>query len=486
MVRVLQGIEPTKVFRYFEDISNIPRASGYEKQISDYLVCWAKKHDLKVIQDEKLNVIIRKEGTEGYKDSPGVILQGHMDMVCEKNSKINHNFGKDPLKLRVIGDMIYATGTTLGGDDGVAIAIGLAILASEDIPHPPIELLITSSEETGMSGALALNPENVKGKALINIDSEEEGVLLASCAGGCSARVSIPINWDISNKSDKVFLLKIKGLKGGHSGSEIHKGRGNANKIMARVLKDLKDNLDFKICKITGGSKHNVIASHSEASIVMCAKYEFDMKSRVISLQKILKDEFKSSDSDLKIEIENVELWPEKVMSYNTTENVINFMYLIPDGVQSMSKDMEGIVESSLNLAVVATGDNSVECLSSIRSSVRSLRDNIFNIIVTIGHFVNVKVEIESSYPEWKYRNDSNIRKIMIKTYKILFGKEPIVSAIHAGLECGIFAEKFNNQLDMISIGPDVLDIHTPNEHLSISSMQRTWIYLLEVLKELK
>lgn len=486
MSKVLQNIEPTEVFKYFEEISSIPRESGNEKEISDYLVSFAEKHNLEVMQDKDLNVVIRKKGSRGYENSQGVILQGHMDMVCEKNLEVEHDFTKDPLKLKIVDDMIYAAGTTLGGDDGIAVAMGLAVLASNDIPHPPMELLVTTSEETGMNGAIGLNPENIKGKILINIDSEEEGILLVSCAGGCSAKASIPIEWNNPDKDDKAFSIRIEGLKGGHSGAEIHKGRANSNKLMARVLKNLRENIDFKISKISGGSKHNVIASDSEAVLVLCSKYESVLKNEVANLQKVLKDEFKTSDSDLKIEVESIDILPEKVMSNDTTENVINFMYLIPNGVQSMSMDIEGLVESSLNLGTVVTGENSVECLSSIRSSVRSLRDNIFNIIVTIGNFTKAKVESESSYPEWKYRDDSKIREVMVEVYERLFGKKPLISAIHAGLECGIFSEKFNGRLDMISMGPNILDIHSPDEHLSISSTQRTWKYLLEVLKELK
>jgi len=255
---------------------------------------------------------------------------------------------------------------------------------------------------------------------------------------------------------------------------------------MARVLKNLKEDTDFKIYKIEGGTKHNVIASDSEAIIVLCSKYESIVKDKVTMLEKVLKDEFKTSDSDLKIEVQSIDILPEKVMSNDTTENVINFMYLIPNGVQSMSMDIEGLVESSLNLGTVVTRENSVECLSSIRSSVRSLRDNIFSVILTIGNFTKAKVVAESSYPEWKYRDDSKIREVMVGVYERLFGKKPVISAIHAGLECGIFSEKFNDELDMISMGPNILDIHSPDEHLSISSTQRIWKYLLEVLKELK
>ncbi|MFL0194733.1 aminoacyl-histidine dipeptidase [Clostridium sp. WILCCON 0269] len=486
MIRVLQDIEPAEVFKYFEELSSIPRESGNEKEISDYLVSFAKRHNLEVIQDKALNVVIKKKGTKGYENSPGVILQGHMDMVCEKNVGVEHDFTKDLLKLRVVDDMIYAAGTTLGGDDGIAIAMGLAILASKDIPHPPVELLATTSEETGMNGAIALDPKNITGRILVNIDSEEEGVLLVGCAGGCSAKVNIPIKWDNINEDDKAFLIKITGLKGGHSGSEIHKERANANKLMGRLLKNLTTKIDFKIGSIGGGSKHNVIACESEAIILVNSKYNSTVKDIISNLENVLKDEFRASDPGLKIELKTVTELPQKVMSYNTTGNVINFIYLIPNGVQSMSMNIEGLVESSLNLGTVVIKEDSVEFISSIRSSVRSLRDNIFNIIATIGSFIEAKVEVESSYPEWKYKSYSKIREIMVEVYEKLFGEKPVISAIHAGLECGIFEEKFNGQLDMVSLGPDIFDIHSPNEHLSIPSTQRTWKYLLEILKNLR
>lgn len=484
--RTLENLEPVEVFKYFEEISNIPRGSGNEKEISDYLVSFAKKHNLDVIQDKALNVIIKKPASRGYENSPGIIIQGHMDMVCEKKSGIEHDFMKDPIKLRVVDDMLYATGTTLGGDDGIAVAMGLAILASESIAHPQIELVVTTSEETGMDGSLALDPKNVSGKTLINIDSEEEGMLLVSCAGGCSSRTNIPIIWEDMNRNFDAFVIEIEGLKGGHSGAEIHKGRANSNKLLARLLKGLSSKIDFNISSINGGSKQNAIAREARTVICVNNKDRSLLKEQVFSFEKIFKEEFKKADPDLKVNLKTAGEKPKKDLNNETTKNVINFLYLVPNGVQSMSMDIEGLVESSLNLGIVQTKENSVEIISSIRSSVGSIKENIFDTITAIANLTNGKVVAESPYPEWKYNSDSKIREIFIDVYEKLFEKKPLVTAIHAGLECALFEEKFNGQLDMISFGPTMFGVHTADEHLSIPSTQRTWKYLVEILKALK
>jgi dipeptidase D len=484
--RALENVEPVEVFKYFEEISSIPRGSGNEKGISDYLVSFAKKHKLDVIQDEALNVIMKKPASRGYENSPGIVIQGHMDMVCEKKPEVEHDFIKDPIKLRVVDDMLYAEGTTLGGDDGIAVAMGLAVMASENIAHPPIELVVTTSEETGMDGALALDPKNVSGKTLINIDSEEEGMLLVSCAGGCSSKTNIPIAWKDLNGNLEPFSIEIQGLKGGHSGAEIHKGRANSNKLLARLLKSLSPKMSFNISYIKGGSKHNAIAREAQAVICINGENKALLKDQVSKLEKIFKDEFKTADPDLKVNLKAAEEKPKKIMDDATTKNVVNFLYLIPNGVQSMSMDIENLVESSLNLGVVQTKDDSVEIISSIRSSVGSIKENIFDTITAIASLTNGKVVAESAYPEWKYNPNSKIREIFIDVYEKLFGKKPLVTAIHAGLECALFEEKFNGQLDMISFGPTMFGVHTADEHLSIPSTQRTWKYLVEILKALK
>lgn len=482
----LENLQPNEVFKYFREISRIPRGSGNEKAISDYLVSFAKEHHLEVVQDDALNVIIKKPGSKGYENSPAVVLQGHMDMVCEKDPNSEHDFLKDGLKLHVVDDMLYATGTTLGGDDGIAVAMGLAILASEDIAHPPIELLVTTSEETGMDGALALDPAHISGRTLINLDSEEEGILTVSCAGGCSARILIPTAWENANPDDASFVISIEALLGGHSGVEIHKSRANANKVMGRLLNLLSTRMDLRLSSVNGGSKHNAIAREAQALVCVSKADEGALREQVSNLEKELRNEFKTADPELRITVKAAEKLPERIMTKESAENVIRFMYLIPNGVQSMSMDIPGLVESSLNLGIVQTKENAVELLSAIRSSVGSIKKNIFNTIVAIAGLTNATVTAEAQYPEWQYNPDSKIRNICIELHKKMFGKEPVVTAIHAGLECALFAEKFDGQMDMISAGPTIIGVHTAEEHLSIPSTQRTWNYLLEILKALK
>jgi len=479
-------MEPVEVFQYFEEISSIPRGSGNERRISDYLVSFAEEHKLEVIQDKALNVIIKKPGTRGYEESPGVVIQGHMDMVCEKRPDVIHDFMTDPIQLKIVEDMIYANGTTLGGDDGIAVAMGLAVLASDTLEHPPVELVVTTSEETGMDGAHVLDPKNVSGKTLINIDSEEEGILTVSCAGGCTSKINIPIIWESANPGRAAYTIDISGLKGGHSGVEIHKGRANANKLMARLLKSVSSEMELNLCSVNGGSKHNAIARDAQAVVCVNIDNVSELKEQVSGLEEIFKDEFKTADPDIKVELKPAENMPERIMSKDTKENIINFMYLIPNGIQSVSMDIEGLVESSLNLGVVQTKEDSVEVISSIRSSVGSIKDNIYNTVAAIASLRNGKVTAESDYPEWKYNPDSKVRQLFIDLYEKLFGEKPLISAIHAGLECAIFDKKFDGNLDMISVGPTMFGVHTAEEHLSIPSTQRTWKFLTEALKALK
>ncbi|WP_427340147.1 aminoacyl-histidine dipeptidase [Caloranaerobacter sp. DY30410] len=482
---VLGTLEPKAVFKYFEEISRIPRGSGNEKKISDYLVSFAKNHNLEVIQDDALNVIIKKGGTLGYESSPTVILQGHMDMVCEKDKEVEHDFEKDPLKLRVDGDFVRATGTTLGADNGIAIAYCLAILESNDIPHPPLEVVFTTEEETGMGGASALNPSNLKGKILINIDSEEEGKLLVSCAGGVRTRIILPIVKIQVDEKLNTYRIKVKGLKGGHSGMEIDKGRGNANKLMGRVLKDIQKTLKFYLANISGGAKMNAIPREAEAAILINPEDEQKLNEKIKYWNEILSNEFKSSDPDVNVELEKLNDNIDSVFSIETTEKVVDLLVMIPNGIQTMSMEIKGLVQSSTNLGVVAVKDNEVVFESAVRSSVRSLKYDIVSQTETVAKVIGAKFVTESDYPEWQYNPNSYIRKVFVKVYKDLYGKEPEITAIHAGLECGLFKEKLGD-IDMISFGPNMYDVHTPNEHLSISSTKRTWDYLLAVLREIK
>jgi dipeptidase D len=485
MAEVLNNLQPVEVFKYFEKLSQIPRGSGNEKEVSDYLVSFAKEHNLEYVQDSALNVVIRKKATKGYENSPAVVLQGHMDMVCEKNADVDHDFSKDPLKLRIVEDRIYATGTTLGADNGIAVAMGLAILASDEYEHPPLELLITTSEETGMDGALALDPKNVKGRTLINIDSEEEGTILVSCAGGVTAKVTIPVSLESVNENLVPYLIKIRGLKGGHSGMEIDKERGNSNKLMGRVLMSILSEIDIRLSTLNGGSKHNAIPREADALILVRPDDGSLVEKKVKECEEMFKNELRVADSDVRVDFEVVNNLPSQMLSKESTNNVVNYLYLIINGVTSMSMDIKGLVESSLNLGVVTTHTDSIEFISSIRSSVRSLKNELYNRLCATAKICGGSVISESSYPEWAYNPNSKIRTIFENEFEKLYGKKPIITAIHAGLECGLFAEKFGD-LDAISFGPNLYDVHTPNESMSISSVQRTWKFLLEVLKNIR
>lgn len=483
-MNILQNLEPKNVFKYFEEISQIPRGSGNEKAISDYLVSVAKKLNLEVIQDNALNVIIKKPGTKGYESSDTVILQGHMDMVCEKNKGTNHDFEKDPLKLRVIDDMVYATDTTLGSDNGIAVAYALAILESTDIPHPPIEVLITTDEETGMSGAMAISKEHVTGKILLNLDNEEEGHLLVSCAGGIRSKHVLNVNLEEAGDYNNFLHIAVRGLKGGHSGMEINKERGNSNKIMGRILKSLLT-LDYKLVSINGGSKNNAIPREADAIIALKSDDLENAKGLINEWNPILINELKTQDPGINVSIlENTEKI-EKVFSKECTEKAVNLLYLIPNGINTNSVEIKDLVESSTNLGVVTTNGTKVEFDSAIRSSVASLKDEIVLRSKTIAELIGAEFETTAGYPEWQYDSESKVRGICQDVYKRMYGKDAKIVAIHAGVECGLFNEKLG-KLDMISFGPNLYDVHTPQEHMSITSVKNVWDYLLEVLKELK
>ncbi|WP_040210699.1 aminoacyl-histidine dipeptidase [Clostridium polynesiense] len=482
---VLNNLEPKKVFHFFEEISNIPRGSGNEKEISDYLVKFAKERSLEVIQDEALNVIIKKPASKGYENAPVVVIQGHMDMVCEKNRDTVHDFEKDPIKLKVEGDYVFAQGTTLGADNGIAVAYALAVLDSPEMLHPALEVLITTEEETGMSGALAVQPENIKGRILLNIDSEEEGKLLVSCAGGIRNKVVLPIEWDNADEKYQDFEIKVRGLKGGHSGMDAIKQRANSNKIMGRILADINSELDIRLAAINGGSKTNAIPREMDAALSVKEEDVSKLQEKIEKWNKTLSNEYKTADPGLKITLENAEAPLEKVFSKDTTEKAVKLLYLIPNGIMSMSMEIEGLVQSSTNLGVVITNENEIEYHSAIRSSVGSLKEDITLQTAFIAEAFGAEIISQAGYPEWQYNAESKIRKISERVYKNLTGSDAEIVAIHAGLECGLFKEKFSD-MDMISFGPNLYDVHTPNEHMSISSVKNLWEFLVELLKEIK
>lgn len=488
MTEILAGLKPEGVFRHFEALTQIPRESGNEKAVSDYLVAFGERLGLEVIQEECLNVIIKKKGTVGYENAPHVILQGHMDMVCVKKDEIEFDFAKDAIPLVVEGDFVKTDGTTLGADNGIALAMAMAVLESEVLAHPPLTALFTVAEETGMDGVIGLKPENISGDILINIDSEEEGTLLASCAGGVNTIVSLPIE-RMNTSIESSYLLKIKGLKGGHSGMEINQNRANAIKLLGRVIEMLPMHFGVELLSVSGGDKMNAIAKYAELQIgVTDAEIlNFDkVKSLLNRIESIFKTEFETSDPGLELTIEPVELpTGKRVLSRNSVANLRSILRLIPYGVQTMSANIPGLVESSNNIGVLTMHENHIEFSSAVRSSVKTLKDEINTRIQTICELTGAEMKLVSDYPEWPYKVDSPIRDIMADTWKNLYDTNIKVDAIHAGLECGLLKEKVGD-IDMVSLGPNLYDVHTPMEKMSIGSVERVYNFLLEVLKAVK
>lgn len=485
MEYVLSTLKPEKVFYYFEEITRIPRGSGNEQQISNYLINFAKQNSLEFIQDDALNVIIKKPGTIGYETAPTVILQGHMDMVCEKNQKTIHDFEKDPIPLFIEGDFIKAKGTTLGADNGIALAYMLAILEDQEHPHPPLEILITTDEEVGMKGALALDGELLEGRILINLDTEEEGAILVSCAGGARVTAKLPLDVISNNNSYETYHLSIRGLKGGHSGIDINMGRGNANLLMGRILYDLSKIVEYDLIKIEGGSKDNAIPRESDAWISISPKDKKKLEEKINQWSSILAHEYHSIDVDIEVKANKVVLANSIRLSKTTKDKILSLLLTIPNGVQSMSPDMPNLVQSSLNLGVVRMEEKHIIFTTAIRSSVKTLKQHMINQLESLFTQLGATIDIYGDYPAWEYKEESPIREIFQKVYQDIYGKDVEVKAIHAGLECGIFAEKLTG-VDMVSFGPNMWDVHTPDERVSISSTERMWNYLLAVLREIQ
>ncbi|PIE77260.1 MAG: aminoacyl-histidine dipeptidase [Clostridiales bacterium] len=474
-------LQPSRVWHYFSAISQIPRESGNEKAVSDYLYNAISQMGIKAMQEPCGNVIAYKPASAGYEQSKTVILQGHMDMVCVKNDDSQHNFETDPIELIVDGDLLKANGTTLGADNGIAVAMAMAILEDNSLSHPALTVLFTTSEETGMDGAIALDPANLPGDMLINLDSEEEGYLLTSNAGGANVDLHLPIDW-VNASYDNFYQIGIEGLKGGHSGVEIDKMRANAIKLMGRLLKQLNPD-NYQISAIAGGEKMNAIANSCSVKISTAANVEA-MLASLEPIEKTFKAEFAVADPDLKIVFQRCEQ-TVKVFSRQTADALIDALLLLPQGVQTMSQSIDGLVESSNNIGVISQDEVKITIVNALRSSVASLKELICTQMFAIADLVKATPERYADYPEWSYRIDSPLRDKMLEVYRDMYGKDMIVQAIHAGLECGLFAEKMPD-LDMVSIGPDMWDVHSPRERLSIASTERTYQYLLEVLKNLK
>ncbi|ENQ3106477.1 dipeptidase D [Bacillus sp. 491mf] len=485
MYNNLEELIKHPVFHHFAEISKIPRGSGNEKEISDYLVKFAQERNLEVVQDHALNVIMKKPATAGYENVPTIIIQGHMDMVCEKNQATVHDFEKDPIQLRIDGDMLYANQTTLGADNGIAVAYALSLLDATDIPHPALEVVITTEEETTMGGAFAVDPSHFSGKIFINIDSEEDHKLLVSSAGGAKAVETISIVWEETPANVFPYRLFVGGLKGGHSGLEIDKQRGNANKILGRVLYDLSNEIAFSMSDVHGGLKMNAIPRESAATILLSESDVQKVEEKVKEWTSILQEELRAVDPDVHVLLTKLEEKVENVFAKETQKQLISSLFLIPNGIQSMSMEIKELVESSTNLGVVEMLHNEIKLRNEVRSSVKSLKQQIVNEIKHIAEVVGAQFEKESEYPEWPYNPNSSIRNLFEKVHKEKYGTDVEIFAVHAGIECGVFMEKIPG-LDAISLGPDMFHVHTPDEHVSIPSVVNNWEYFIEVLRETK
>ena len=483
----IEKLYPEKVFHYFAEISKIPRASKKEKEISDWLVKFAKERKLKVIQDEHYNVIIKKKATEGYEDFSPLILQGHMDMVWEKNKDTEFDFSTQGIELVIDGDFLKANGTTLGADNGIAIAYALAILDSDDIKHPALEVVITTDEEDGMSGVANLDFDEFDGKTLINLDTEEYGEVYVSSAGGTRTETKFIFETKKIGNEYTPISIEVKGLSGGHSGAEIHKNLGNSIKILSEVLYHLSKRYEMSLIHIDGGGKVNAIPREAVAEIAV--KLDGDSidefkKLAELAFENILKD-FKVSDKSPILAIEKIE---EKNLgiSLGDTLNIINFLHEVPNGVLEMSKHIEGLVETSINIGFISTEIVDGNVKIRIKSLARSMANDPLNKLVeevtdlTRKHDANIK--IAASNPSWEYKEDSKIRELIAKSFKEITGNEPVIKAIHAGLECGVFTQNIKGA-DVVSIGPNIYGAHTPEERMDIKSVGETWEWLLKILE---
>ena len=475
----LAGLEPASVFAYFEEICAIPHGSRNTKAISDYLVSFAKEHGIRHIQDELNNVLMFQEGTCGLEDHAPVVLQGHMDMVCEKDEDYLIDMEKDGLDVTHDGQCVFAKGTTLGGDNGIAVAYMLALLADKTIPHPPLEIIITVDEEIGMEGAAGVDLSMLKGRTLVNLDSEDEGIFTVSCAGGARGTIHLPVERRVVY--GPCVKLTVEGLQGGHSGVEIHKNRTNANKVMGELLSRVQKLMPFCITKLQGGAKDNAIPRACTVNLVLLGMQAERINEICEELQNEIRTQFEEPEAIIRGD--NVDALGGNALTSECTAKVIALLNAAPNGVQTWSEDITGLVQTSLNLGVV-TLDEELTLTFAVRSSVNQEKRDLLHKLEELAKFYGGSYSEMGDYPAWEYKKDSRLRDTMVRIFKEMFGKDPEVVAIHAGLECGLLSEKLPG-LDCVSIGPDMHDIHTSREKLEIESTRRTWEFLLEILKNL-
>lgn len=476
-------LAPQEVFRYFKEISDVPRSSSHNEKISAYLVNFAKEHELEYYQDESGNVIIWKDGTPGYENSDMVMIQGHMDIVAEKTEDSTHDFQNDPLELVIDGDFLTANKTTLGADDGAAIAMGLALLDSTDIPHPPLEFIATVDEEIGMLGAYALDGSKIRSRKVINIDSEEEGIITVGCAGAVDIFTSFPADKKLINGVKYKYV--VDGLLAGHSGLDIHQERANAGQIVARLFLDAREKAELNIVSINGGRATNVILGKVEGEVIVATSDVKAFEESIAASTEEIKAEYRTSDPGITVSIEAVGEASEEAVDTVCQDNFFKFLVACPTGAEHYSVELKGLVETSHSIGVVKLEDGRLITKSMSRSSVNSRNRLLARKIGIIAEALGAEVEHGSSYGAWEFNNKSDLLDVCINAYKEQYGEEPVVSAMHAGIECGIWAEKVG-KVDAVSIGPDMTGVHSVNEELSIPSTERTWQYLKLILSHCK
>ncbi len=476
---VLGHLEPQKVFHFFEEICAIPHGSRHNTQISNWLVKFAEDRGLEHYQDAAENVIIIKPATPGYEKAEAVIIQGHMDMVCEKDADCTKDMLTEGLDLMLDGDTVYAKGTTLGGDDGIAVAMALAALDADDLEHPRLEVVVTTDEEIGMDGAMVLDPAPLQARRMLNIDSEVEGVFTVSCAGGATVKNIIPVKREAF--TGETLTISVSGLVGGHSGVEINKGRANADMLLGRILYAAAKVSELRIVSVSGGLKDNAIPTAAQAVVAVADAAA--VKDVCAKMGEAFRSEFTTTDAGLKVDV--TEGGEGAAMDADSTKRVICLLTCAPNGVQVMSNDIEGLVQTSLNLGILCTEDERVVASFSVRSSVESQKAMLIDRLENLSAQLGGTIETLGDYPGWAYRQDSPLRDLMVKVFTEQYGHAPEIEAIHAGLECGLFAGKMPG-LDCISFGPDLKEIHTPREKMSVASVQRTWNMLAEVLRQMK
>jgi dipeptidase D len=477
----IENLEPQLVWKHFDQIRKIPRCSKHEEKIREHILAFAKQQGLKTRTDPVGNVVILKPATKGMERKPMVILQGHMDMVCEKNSDVAFDFTKDPIKLKIKGDLLTADGTTLGADNGIGMAMGLALCEDTKAKHGPLEVLFTVDEETGLTGAFAINPDMLTGKIMLNLDSEDFGVITVGCAGGGDTTIELPLKMQPAPAGFDSITVKLAGLRGGHSGVDIHEQRGNAIKLLSRILWEASQKFEFHLAEIKGGDKHNAIPREAYAKILIDKKNKPAFITEVTNREKEVAEEYKPIDPGMKVTVEPCETL-KSVMDKQSKQKLMDLLHGLPHGVHLMNYDLKTLVETSTNLAVVSVKEGTAVIIMSSRSPVKSELHDMRDRIKAIAELAGAKVTEASAYPGWKPDLRSKILALAKKTFKDMFKEEPKIEAIHAGLECGIIGEKFPG-MDMISIGPTVKNPHSPEENLTISSVGKFYQYLTRILE---